>query len=228
MIDDLATLATNVSFTSNTLIIDLPRRVDARAVIIKLENHFALWANLMGKKFAVVRSRLGEVRIPASLAVFDAVKGESMISTQFPGLYLGQEIKIYSSDFLRSLLDLLERKDSISGLVRLRDNAQLVLTHGSALSLGVTDASDYTRLRREDYWHLEDLADFNREWRQQLREDSSNSIEFTYRALDNPLDPNGDWVRCVSRYRLLKDGSELYHQAECLDFAPIPRPAITA
>lgn len=225
MIDDLTTLATHVSFTSNALIINLPGQVDALALIIKQENLFALWAKLMDKKFALVRSHLGDFKIPASLAVSDALRRDLIMTNtlEFPSLYLGSEIKVYGSNFLRMLLELIERKDENAGIARLRDNKQLILTAGSARAMGVEDATPLTNLRREDYWNLEDLANFDREWRQQLRVDGTNSIEFTYRALDNPLDPNGGWVQQTTRYSLFVDGTELYHRAQALDVVAVHR-----
>ncbi|MDF5726621.1 MAG: hypothetical protein PUP92_00940 [Rhizonema sp. PD38] len=149
------------------------------------------------------------------------LKEANKMTAGLPGLYLGTEIKVYGSNFLRMLLELIERKDENAGIARLRDNKQLILTAGSATAMGLEDATPLTNLRREDYWNLEDLAEFNREWQQQLREDGTNSIEFTYRALDNPLDSNGGWVRQTTRYSLFVDGAELYHRAQALDVVAV-------
>lgn len=223
----------NISFSHFSFIVETKNFLAAKTLVLTEKHWLALTALKFSKEVAIVRfpGCRHPFEIPAYLALENLLnQGDSMNNIEFPGLYLGQEIKIYSSNFLRTLLNLLENKDNNSGLVRLNDNVQLVLTHGSAISLGVADASPYTNLRREDYWFPADLESFNREWRQQLREDGTNSIEFSYLALDDPLNDQQEklnWVRCTSRYRLLKDGNQLYHQAQCLDFVPVPRPVLS-
>lgn len=221
MNDVLCQLATSAKFTHDAIFLDADASgYSVRTLLRLFEVPLATWAKTFDKKHIILKSAGKEVRVPASIA---KTRGKMMSNnlTSFPGLYLGGEIKIYTSNFLRSLSELLEQKDSSVGLARLRDNAQLCLSQGSAAFMGLADASPLTRLRREDYWNLEDLDSFNREWRQVLREDGSNSIDFKYRALHNPLDPSEGWGLCVTRYSLLVDGSEAYHKALNLEYSQI-------
>lgn len=86
----------------------------------------------------------------------------NLILPNSPGLYLG-EIGIYTVNLLNTLTELITRKDADLGLVRVRDNLQIVLTQGASLSLGTEDVADCVKLNRSDYWNAEDLAEFNRE-----------------------------------------------------------------
>jgi hypothetical protein len=219
-----------IRFSDYAFIIEVPNLVSARKLVYQHCYSLALTALKFSKEMVEIRcSGCNSFQIPAYLGLDHIYRKDFMNSTDFPGLYLGQEIKIYSADFLRALLNLFEKKDTNSGLVRLRDNAQLVLTHGSALNLGLEVVDSYTRLRRDDYWQPQDLQDFNREWMQILREDGSNYIEYSYLALLDPIndqDERLEWGRFTSRYRLLKDGTQLYHQCEALDYAPAPRPVV--
>jgi hypothetical protein len=138
-----------------------------------------------------------------------------------PGLFLG-EIKIYTPEFFRTLNNLLDRKGERLGLVRVSDNMQIAVTAGMSQHLDSLDLQPNTRIKREEYWHLEDLHSFMHNWKRDLFE--GGSIEYTYRALTNAVINKQDWSRFTTRYTLLVDGNEYYHLAEILDIEPIAPP----
>ena len=212
----------DIAWSSEVLIISTDSKVKAKKLLHRFSTIIAEWAFRLRVESAIIKYPDGYYRIPAILnedlrTMMDAKK---LVIPNAPGIYIG-EIGIYTTNLLNTLTELLTRKEADLGLVRVRDNLQIVLTQGASLSLGTEDINDCVRLKRSDYWHPADLVEFNRHWQQQLKDDGSNVIEYTYRALRNPLVSKSDWGQYTTRYRLISDGDELYHLAETLEVIPI-------
>ena len=209
-----------IAWTTEALIVNANSKAHAKKLLHQVSYILAEWASRLRQDAAIIKYPGGFYRIPATLNQELKLMTNNLVLPNSPGLYLG-EIGIYTVNLLNTLTELITRKDADLGLVRVRDNLQIVLTQGASLSLGTEVGSDCVKLNRSDYWNSEDLAEFNREWKRELREDGTNFIEFTYRALRNPLVSKTDWGRYTTRYQLISDASELYHFAETLEVNPI-------
>ncbi len=222
MIDDLTTLATNASFTPDALIIHLPAATDPRTLILNLENHLALWAKLMNKKFTVVRSALGETKIPASLAV----PFSDLIAPQDEPSRLLWFANIAVSPVMLTIATDLMNNPRKAGVVRLSDELQVIMSDGCKLLNPGHSMKEATNWTRSQFWHPQDLIDFRRDCQQQLNPDGSNTIEFTWRSFDPDLGMSnhtpGNWLEFVTRYRLLDGGDgDFYQVSDNLDMKEI-------
>lgn len=157
-------------------------------------------------------------RIPSPTSTYREF--QPMTTITMPKLFMGK-IGIYTPEFLGSIQKMMERSGDRLGLIRVRDNRQLVMSMGNSNHLKSEDLSQNVTLTRDQYWNLEDLEEFNRLCQQQLREDGSNTLEFSYRALTNRVNSLTDWSKFTSRYRLILDGQEAYQQFEILNISPI-------
>jgi hypothetical protein len=207
----LVSLATSASFTPDAILIDLPNTVDSRALIITLENHFALWAKLMDKKATIIRSGNNEVRIPASIAALNI----ELAPQDEPSPLLWFANVAVSPGLLIIALDLMNNPRR-AGVVRLSDELQVIQSDmNKILNPGHTMQESCTWTRSQ-FWHLQDLEDFRRECQQQLNPDGSNTIEFTWRSFDPALgmDCNepGNWLEFTTRYRLYDGGDGDFYQ----------------
>ncbi len=160
-------------------------------------------------------------RIPSPIETYQEI--QEMTNLLLPRLYIGK-IEVYTPEFIGSLQRMMERSCERLGLVRVRDNKQILMSFANSQHLQATDLNQNVALKREDYWNRDDLEAFNQLWHQELRHDGSNSIEFTYRALTNVVQSQTDWSKFTTRYRLLADGQEIYQYAELLDVVPIKSP----
>ena len=129
---------------------------------------------------------------------------------------------------IRMTLDLIENPRK-AGISRASDGLQVVMSSGCAvLNPGhtLTEAASWVRA---DFWHPQDLRDFERTVRQSLAEDGSNRLEFKWRSFDPALGmanrTPGNWLEFVTQYRLLmgEDG-QAYQLCENLgmrEIAPV-------
>ncbi len=218
-------LIDNLNFAGTSLVLEAPSQEVALKWVNFQYQTLAQWALKFGYEYCRIRYPGGgdkEYRIPARFAL-NTTQGFFMNSDilKFSSLYTGN-LQIYSAQFINVLNDLLERRETASGVVRLRDNTQIIVTSGCTL---LSNPQQGISRRREQYWHPGDLLDFNQSWQQVLTEDGSNTFEFTYRALEDPSSDNQErWGRFTTQYRLFRDNQEIYHLSEGLDFAPIPKP----
>lgn len=95
------------------------------------------------------------------------------------------------------------------GIVRLSDERQVVMSSGmSGVLLSGVGIDETTQWRRPEFWHLEDLTEFNRDWRTRLDEDGDTAMEYRYRI--HKPGTNDPWEHYTSSYRLLRAGQDLY------------------
>lgn len=97
------------------------------------------------------------------------------------------------------------------GIVRLQDERQVVMSSGmSGVLLAGVGIDETTQWKRPEFWKLDDLDEFNRDWKQRLNSDGSNSIECRYRIRKPGTQEPWEWYR--SSYRLLQGENNLLYQ----------------
>lgn len=102
------------------------------------------------------------------------------------------------------------------GIVRLSDERQVIMSSGMAgVLLSGVGIEETTNWRRPEFWHLEDLAAFNRDWRRQLDLEGDQVIEYRYRI--HKPSSNDPWETYRSSYRLLSGEQDVYQVCTFLD-----------
>lgn len=120
----------------------------------------------------------------------------------------------------RALLDcfgeMLSCPERSLGLVRLNDEKQVTVSGGAGGSfLGSFKKEDAQKLYRSDYWHPQDLREFNRDWQRSLSVDGE-WMEYTYRSFDLAGDRSTFNRRFTTRYKLVQAPQGLFHYCENL------------
>jgi hypothetical protein len=111
---------------------------------------------------------------------------------------------------VRATLDLMENPRK-AGISRAHDGLQVVMSSlCQELNPGHT-MSEATEWTRSDFWHPQDLSDFNREARQ-----TSGTFEFRWRSFDPALGMNdptpGNWLEFRTRYRQVQGEDGVIYQ----------------
>lgn len=89
------------------------------------------------------------------------------------------------------------------GIVRLSDERQVIMSSGMAgVLLSGVGIDETTQWKRPEFWHPDDLRDFNRDWRQELSVEGNGALERRYRIHKPNTDEPWEWYR--SSYRLLR------------------------
>lgn len=120
------------------------------------------------------------------------------------------------------IAEILESPDKHMGLVRIEDNAQLIISAASARQIQ-TPGEEAVRRKTTEYWLGESLETLH----QCYRDTSEQGFEITYTAtLNKPkTDETALWGRFTTHFRLIEDDfGVLYRKGELLDFAEIARP----
>jgi hypothetical protein len=77
------------------------------------------------------------------------------------------------------------------------------LTASSAALIKGATLEEAVRRKRQDYWYLPDLTEFQRESRQRLEPNNENSfIEFSWRGVSKD---RISWRQFITKYRLIQD-----------------------
>lgn len=102
-------------------------------------------------------------------------------------------------------------EDGRWGIVRLSDELQVIMASGMAgVLLSGVAIDQTTQWKRPEFWHPEDLSDFNRDWRRQLDIEGNGMLERRYRIhKPNSNDP-WEWYR--SSYRLIRGENNVLYQ----------------
>lgn len=103
------------------------------------------------------------------------------------------------------------------GIVRLSDERQVIMSSGmTGVLLSGVGIDETTNWRRPEFWHLEDLEEFNRDWRRRLDIEGNEAIEYRYRIHKPGSNDPWEWYR--SSYRLLRgERQELYQICTFVD-----------
>lgn len=104
------------------------------------------------------------------------------------------------------------------GIVRMSDQRQVIMSSGmTGVLLSGVGIDETTNWRRPEFWHPEDLSQFNQDWQQQLDESGSNAISYRYRIHKPGTDDPYEYYR--SSYRLLRadQGGGLFQVCTFID-----------
>lgn len=147
------------------------------------------------------------------------IPGQPDISVPSATIQLMQEfeplVEIFFADtslppvVLKAATQKSEEEEGRWGIVRLSDERQVIMSSGmSGVLLSGVGISETTNWRRPEFWHLEDLEVFNRDWRNRLDENGSTVMEYRYRI--HKPGSNDPWESYTSNYRLLRGKQDLY------------------
>lgn len=209
----IETLATNAKFTQDAICIDVADIKKFNKVLMAYEVRFARWALMLGKSHTVLRCPKKEFKIPAYLASKPGVMTMTNNIIQKNAL-LFADVEV-NSQLLKLAIDLIENPGK-KGIVRLRDERQIILHDECKFSLLGKSTKVANNWSRPQYWHPQDLEEFRRECRQSLNDNGSNTLEYTYRSCDAELglfnrEP-GNWREFTAVYRLYDGGDGEYYQ----------------
>lgn len=111
---------------------------------------------------------------------------------------------------IRLLQEISEQPELKGGLVRVHDERQVAIANNFTPHLTNYTQESAVQKTRKEYWELDYLAEFNREWRQSLEVNNSNSnLEFTYYVREDGTGPRGKFV---SRFKLVEDEQGVLYQ----------------
>ena len=138
------------------------------------------------------------------MASFEPMTGDNNLAAQ---LFFADTS--LPAPILRTALEMTDSDDRW-GIVRLSDERQVIMSSGmSGVLLAGVFIDETTQWKRPEFWHPEDLADFNNDWRRQLDVEGAAEIERRYR-IHKPRS-NDPWEFYTSRYRLIQADGDLFH-----------------
>lgn len=160
-------------------------------------------------------------RIPASL-------GCEVTMTQsiyLPGIQL-DSIKL-SLPLLRVFEEFLEFPERRYGLVRRSDQRQLAVSEAvrsQVLKSGVS-LEEVVKRRRQDYWHLPNLDEWQKVSRELEPNNDNSRLEYSYIIHDTTCN---NWRRFTSEFRLIQCPvtQVIYEISQGLDVIPVASPLI--
>lgn len=224
-----------VCISPNAFVLSAPSQSEAFKLAYFKPEALAEWALRFGRGATVIKyPQCGDFhyRIPATMAYpLQIMKNEPIVLD--PGNPL---IEVYclslSSVLYQEIGWFLEHPNQAGGIVRAADNQQVVMSHANAqknadftAGAGVKKA---VRWKRSDFWHPGDLAEFERDWKQQLEPNNPHSwVDVSWRSFDPELgisSPDG-WIEFSNRYKLLVDEQgNTYHVSWNLGMHNIAQP----
>jgi len=208
----------NLNISSESLSLEAPCRAAAEEFLELVTTSLGTAATAFGFRYAYLTfpNCRKPYKIPASIYYsctksYNLHRGDFMSSTPLivvPGLQIA-EMKL-SLPILRIFEEFCEYPERRSGLVRINDERQVAMSESSSVLVVNSTLAQAVQRKRNEYWYLPDLEDFNRQWRQSLTaDDNSSSIEFAYRGVSSD---GTNWRRFTNRYRLVRDSyGILYH-----------------
>lgn len=225
-----------LSLSDESLIIDAPSKADALSLLDAIADSLALAAANLQRMSALIRYPYAPkpYKIPITVEVLKMITNNDTTIVLDPGNPLVEVYLLSLSKVLYPELGwFLEHPEQAGGLVRVRDNQQVAMSYANArkdndftAGAGVKKA---VKWKRSDYWHPQDLIDFDREWAQKLEPNNPDSwIEFSWRSFDPDLgiDSCDGWIEFANRYKLLVDErGNSYHVSLNLGMRDISQPA---
>lgn len=137
---------------------------------------------------------------------------------------LGSKIRL-TPTILGVFDQMLSNPDISYSLIRLSDQAQIACNGGSdGRFLAGAALEDVVTWTRDQYWHPQDLAEFNRTSRRDQTPNSGTWLEYSYRASnpDTATDLYVPTMQLHSKYQLIDDGlGNLYHLGCNVDLVPL-------
>ena len=208
---DTYDLIKNAEITNDEICIYIGDQSVATKLAIKYELRFAFWASVMGKTRTVLKCPHKKLKIPANYAL----KGIKYMTNNTNNNVLWFADVAITPQLLRITTELIENPGK-KGIVRLRDERQVILHDESKFSLLGKPTKAATNWSRPQYWYPADLVEFRRECKQRLNSDGSNTLEFTYRSCDAELGffdrTPGNWREFTTVYSLYDGGNGDFYQ----------------
>ncbi|MBE9182461.1 hypothetical protein IQ268_28330 [Oculatella sp. LEGE 06141] len=222
-----------IGFSPESFLLSAPSQSEAFRLASLEPETLAMWAHKFGKVATLIQYPGGDsYRIPAAMAESEVTMGQEtlVLDPQNP------LIEIYALSLSPCLYQeigwFLNNPTQPGGIVRVVDNQQVAMSYANAqksadftASAGVKKAVSW---KRGDFWHPGDLNDFDRDWKQQLEPNNSNSwIEYKWRSFDPELgrDSEDGWIEFANRYKLLVDEfGNSYHVSWNLGMNDIAKP----
>lgn len=222
-----------IGFSPEVFVLSAPSQGEAFRLASLEPETLAKWAHKFGKVATLIKYPGGDFyRIPATMATSEVgMRQETLILDPQNPL-----IEIYalsmSSCLHKEIGWFLENSTQAGGIVRVADNQQVAMSYANAqesadftVGAGVKKAVSW---KREDFWHPEDLTNFDRDWKQSLEPNNPNSwIEYKWRSFDPELGLNAEngWIEFANRYKLLVDEfGNRYHASWNLGMSNIAKP----
>ena len=224
-----------LSLSSESLIIDAPSKRDALSLLDAIADSLALAAANLKRISALIRYPHAPkpYRIPITIGTLQMITNNETTLVLDPDNPLVEVYFLSLSKVLYPELGwFLEHPDQAGGLVRVSDNQQVAMSYANA-----SKESDFTtgagvkkavKWKRSDYWHPQDLIDFDKEWAQKLEPNNPDSwMEFSWRSFDPDLGISSpdSWIEFTNRYKLLVDErGNTYHASLNLGMREIRQP----
>lgn len=222
-------LATNVEFSETGLVWTFGDAQSARQHLRVYEPYFAHWGyRCSASDIRVVSADGGDWLLsPRQSSELNKMETspvqafQSQSASDDPDYLIVAEQRL-SAPLVAALVDIQENP-GIKGIVKWTTQKQVILTADCAqigIGQSVEECLNYSR---SQYWHPPHLEEFLRQCQQELRQDGSNSIEFSYLSFDPTT--GGDWMQATARYRMIDAGRlGLYQMAVNLDFSAVAAP----
>lgn len=227
-----------LSLSEASLIVDTPSKRDAVFLLDAIADLLALAAANLNRISALVRYPGGvkPYKIPIPSNFLKTIMSNETTLILDPSNPL---IEVYCLSLSRTLYPelgwFLEHPEQAGGIVRSEDNQQVAMSYANAQK-----NSDFTagagvkkavKWKRSDYWHPQDLTDFEKEWRHKLEPNNPDSwMEFKWRSFDPDLgiSSSDGWIEFANYYKLLVDEQgHTFHVSRNLGMRDISQPVGT-
>ena len=221
-----------IGFSPEVFVLSAPSQCEAFKLASLEPETLAKWAQKFGKAATLIKYPGDNAyRIPATMAESEITMGQTLIlDPQNP--FIEIHALSLSPCLYQEIGWFLNNPTQPGGIVRVVDNQQVAMSYANALKsadftagAGVKKAVSW---KRENFWHPADLNDFDRDWKQQLEPNNSNSwIEYRWRSFDPELGLNSEdgWIEFANRYKLLVDEfGNSYHVSWNLGMRDIAKP----
>lgn len=223
----LEQLAANAKFSRTGLVWNFPDIKTAREHLRLYEPYFSHWGYQCAASDVTIRaSDIRQWHISPRM-MFSTIDPEASPVVSFQSVqndpeYLLVAEQRLSVPLVSALVDIQENP-GIKGIVKWSNQKQVILTTDcSQISIG-QELEDCLNYSRNQYWYAPDLEEFLRRCQQELRQDGSNEIDFSYLSFDPTT--GGDWIRAIARYRMIDAGRlGIYQMCENIEFDTVAAP----
>lgn len=222
-----------LSYGPDIIVIQTPRERDAITLIKRFVKQLQEWLVAFNLGRTDVREILVKYAIPANGRPFRIIRKETPLMSvqeirsipdlEVPSLWL-------CPSMAKLLLELMEHPERKYGLVRVRDEQQILFSPNCQDLNPGHSMDEALTWKRPDFWHPEDLRVFNRDTHQQLEPDNpASTIQYTWRSFDPELglDADDGWLSFTTEYRLVRDAyGDLIHIGRNMGMDEIRKPVL--
>lgn len=226
----LQDLAKNVQFTPNGLLWTFQTVKDCRHYLRQYEPFLRHWGYQCNSERVTIKAIDSNKEWNLSPMPDETLNTETSPLEAFqpiddnPDYLLVAEQRL-SLPLVSALIEMQENP-GIKAIVKWNTQKQVIVTTDcSQIPIGES-LEECLNYSRSQYWLSSDLDEFLARCKQDLRQDGSNSIEFTYLTYDPTT--GDDWIKITGRYRIIDAGRLGFYQiGENINFQSIPTPVFT-